>query len=109
MDRDDHVLARPQPRIVTGNGNAVAHRRHQRDPLWRSIDQPGEQATQLVCFVKKISRDKLGRIDLAPQPGNAGRLDRFQQRRHVRAVEVVLVLGQGEEMALAFHSGVRPV
>ena len=109
LPRNDDVFPPVFPRcegqVLGGDGHAVADRGHQGHPFRRRVDQLPEQLPEFIGSAEKIRGGDMPGNALAPQAGDARGLHRFQQGAHVGAVEIMLVLRQGEQAALAGQHG----
>ena len=101
LRRDHDVAGGVEVQIMGRNRHAVTHRGDQGDPFRGRMDEPGEGVAQIFRRLEEIFRGDARGGGLAFESRNPGRLGRLQQRRHVGAVEVVLAVGQREQVALA--------
>ena len=106
LEDDDVVAARGGD--VAGNvGQSVRYRGNDGHAVRvGSVDDPGEQAAQVVAVVEEVFRTDQVRGHPPVDTLYAGGANRGGERRHVRAVQVVGPGGQREVGALAGEHGV---
>ena len=99
---DHDVLPGGDRQVARGNGEAVGRRRDDGDTgrIWR-VDQPPEQGARPVGFGEEVGLRQPRRHALARHTRHARGLHRSGQRRHVGAIQVVLVVWQRETRLLA--------